>query len=278
MIGRFAIAAGTVFLALVGGQNALGQVITKRVTVQPIRISSGTETANSGGVIFTEVTAKIFAQINMEVKFLPMVDVVLPDYLNLYSSPAASGFNLINLTSAANNGASSDPSVLNLWFVKTIDNTSSALGFSRQSSIDFTVKSPENGIAIANSAFTYGGGVGRLDIFAHEIGHNLGLYHDIDEEGTVQASGSQNLMTAGTSRTSPTSLLQVFPDGTDLDQLNNVQKTRIYAFNNFVKDLPAEDQYFYSSVPEPKVYALATALGVLAWGIVRRRKQAAQPK
>jgi hypothetical protein len=56
---------------------------------------------------------------------------------------------------------------------------------------------------------------GRIDVFAHELGHVFGLGHN-----DLGAGGALNLMTTGGSRTLPTTIGDLFPDGAQLDQLN----------------------------------------------------------
>lgn len=244
-------------------------LITKRVTIQPIRVNSDSTGANLNGTIFEQETDKIWAQAGIDVEFLPIVNITQPSFLNLSSS-----INDVNslhvLSQMSGNGASADPAVLNLWFVQTIDNNPSALGFSLQTSLPFGTLREKNGMAIADGAFSYAGGLGMRDIFAHELGHNLGLYHGTDENGVEEAVGELNLM----SRTStfPTSEAEIYPQGNQLGQLNSYQiNERVYKVSPYVKDLPANEQYNFSFIPEPSTYGMAAGAALVAFGIVRRK-------
>jgi hypothetical protein len=113
-----------------------------------------------------------------------------------------------------------------------------------------------NGLAVADNVFSFNGGIGRLDTIAHELGHNLGLGHT-----DFGAGGALNLMTSGGTRTIPSSINDVFPDGADTDQLTAAQITEALNSN------------FLVSVPEPgSLYLLS--LGLLASYFRSRRRRA----
>ena len=182
------------------------------------------------------------AQAGVEVRFLPIKDVNLPAYIHV-SSNIQQPNSLAALAQTSGNGASPDPSVINLWFVKTIDNNPGAIGYALQTSLPFGILRPKNGIAIADSAFSFAGGAGMRDIFAHELGHNLGLYHGANESGVVLATGEQGLMSRAGSF--PSGVDDIFPDGAQLSQINAAEAARIHAVSMFVFPLPLEEQYEY---------------------------------
>ena len=95
--------------------------ITHRVTVQPIIVYSGEESANPTAELFEAETDKILAQAGIDVHFKSVVTVTNSLYFDL-SSDIRHPNSLHSLAQSSGNGASADPSVLNLWFVNSIDN------------------------------------------------------------------------------------------------------------------------------------------------------------
>lgn len=264
---RIALLAACLFSASL---NAV--IIDKRVTIQPIFISNGTVTANPNGHLFESETDKIWSQAGIDVRFLAPATIVNASFYNIRSSAFSPGtaITLQALTQSANNGESSDPSVLNLYFVNTIDGSSSVYGYTLQTSAPFGFVDAQNGISIANSAFAHAGGLGMRDIIAHELGHSLGLFHGIDELGNTVASGPLNLMTASIY---PTTISDIFPDGADLSQLNQAQIDRARSITEFVKTLPVNEHYEYTPVPEPALVSSFAALGAGLLGLIRARKR-----
>lgn len=78
----------------------------------------------------------------------------------------------------------------------------------------------------------FAGGSGHRDTFSHKIGHNLGLGHS-----NFGAGGSNNLMTAGSSRSIPNGVGNITPDGFNLSQLTADQQTKLLA-SPFLVSMP----------------------------------------
>ena len=246
------------------------QLITRRVTVQPIQMVSndGSDKANPSLTIFEDATDKIWAQGGIDFLFLEPVSFTNTAYLNP-SSSVFSGNSVLSLAKDPGHGQHSNPDVINLWFVKTIDGSASVYGYSLQSTYEFDVLNQQNGVTIADSAFSYGGS-GMLDIFAYEIGRNLGL----DQGLHGQPSDPVNLMKP--SGPFPTSLSQIHPDGAGYGHLTTDQ-VNAAKLTSFVKNLDPSEYYYYNAVPEPGLAASAAAALLLGVGVVRRLLLAGSP-
>jgi hypothetical protein len=176
------------------------------VDVQPILVHN---TDGTGGAtippvtFFNAETNKIWAQADTTINFLTPTNFNNSAFLNIVNSPNHQ--NLSDLINAPNNGKNPNPSVLDMWFVNSVQG---AFGIAKLGS---------NGIAIAQNTFSFNGGYGRIDTIAHEIGHNLGLTH-------ASAGGNpNNLMEAGGNRQVPRSIADIMPNGARDDQLTQAQ-------------------------------------------------------
>ncbi len=201
--GVLHLAAGAMALLVVCG-SALA--LPFQVTIQPINVcdNAGLNCGNPAEELFFAETRKIWAQANLDVNFLSFNTFNNSSFLSLTTG----GSDLNALRNAANNGKNANNQVINMWFVNDI-NSGTVFGEAFIGA---------NGIMIANEVFS----ANRIDTIAHELGHNLGLFH-------ASAGGdSSNLMDDGASRTSPTSIADIAPDGSMLDvlttsQINTVQ-------------------------------------------------------
>lgn len=258
-----ALLAGFLLGILPPSLQADNNWIDKRVTIQPIvmRSTDGSIAANPQLKIFEEETDKIWAQAGIDFRFLPVVY-----YDNsLFTNVSSSIFDPNSVHALAlieGHMQNTNPLVINLWFVITIDRSASASGFSLQSSMTYYGGLIEkNGVTIANSAFAYGGGAGMRDIFAYEVARNLGLNND-----TLGATNdTRNLMKS--SGPYPTSITNIFPDGLAYCHLTTAQVSRARDAS-FAVDLPENERYEYP--PTHTLTAGKTGNGtIVPEGVVR---------
>ncbi len=205
------------------------------VTILPIQVGNGLGSfGNAGQELFLAETNKIWAQAGLTFNYLPFTSIVSSDFFVLDNQTEVD-----NLFATAP-GASMTPTTISMWFVSDhFDAYGEANGLGGLSS---------NKIVIADSVFNEG----RLDTIAHEVGHLLGLDHD--DLGV----GVDFLMRSGADRVTPTTIGDIFPDGTGLDRLT--------ASQIFIARADAK----VTAVPEPSSFILFASVAGVAF--LRRRR------
>ncbi|NJL47770.1 MAG: hypothetical protein HC929_10175, partial [Leptolyngbyaceae cyanobacterium SM2_5_2] len=187
---------------------------TRFLSIQPIQVCDDFGGLCADLALFEEATRKIWQQADVAINFLN------PNRLNSNRFLAIDTQDeFAELSFAGGAGAfgrhplsTRTTGPLNLWFVEEIFDLAPLAETLGLAWID------QNGMVVSDNILDFNNGQGRLDTVAHEIGHNLGLTHT-----SFGAGGSNNLMTEGGFRTSPTSLSDITPDGVRLDQLTPSQ-------------------------------------------------------
>lgn len=221
---------------VVAGVSANAQ--TLQVTIQPILCAETNGSNQSPFLGYLDYAAKIYAQADI------VLNVLAPTVLNNSAYNQFSYANSSSLVNAAGGGQSSNPLVVNAWFVDNVVGAS-VYGFAFFDQ-PYMVMDTSN---IAGYS-----ALGRVDTFSHELGHVLDLPH------YTGANAPNNLMASGGIRNIPQSLANVAPDGLAYDSLTQTQI-----------DIMRRSQ-FAQPVPEP---ATMVALGLGLAGLAARRRRAA---
>ncbi|MEO0756135.1 MAG: zinc-dependent metalloprotease family protein [Cyanobacteria bacterium J06648_16] len=186
-----------------------------QLLIQPIQVCNDTGGGCAQVEFFQAVVAKAWAQAGIQVTFLPLNQLNDSSYLDVTDSE----FSDLSFSGSAGSfgrhpSSTRDSGPINLWFVDTINGSTSG-------SVQYgNAWVGANGVLISDDALTFGTS-GRIDVVAHEIGHNLGLRHS-----TLGAGGANNLMSAGSVRAIPSTVDDIFPDGAQLSQLTDAQVDR----------------------------------------------------
>lgn len=196
--------------------------------VQPIRV------CDDGGIVcaqanfFEAITDKIWEQADIDVRFLPLNQLNSSTYLSTTSNEFADlSFSGGPGAFGRNPASTSTQGPINLWFVDEIESSAGLLQFGN-AWVGF------NGVVISDDIFSFNNGAGRIDVIAHELGHNLGLRHT-----TFGAGPANNLLSSGAVRTVPTTINDIFPDGNRLSQLTSQQITQAQS-SGFVRQSAAD--------------------------------------
>ena len=180
--------------------------------VQPIQVCDDSGFICAQVEFFEAITDKIWNQANIDVEFLPLNQLNDSTYLTTDEDE------FLDLSFSGNPGdfgrhpdSTETSGPINLWFVDVIETTTGLIQYGN-------AWIGLNGILISDDILDFNNGLGRVDVIAHELGHNLGLRHS-----TFGAGPAENLMSSGLDRTIPESIDDIFPDGEGLSVLTSEQ-------------------------------------------------------
>ncbi|WP_152532234.1 hypothetical protein [Leptolyngbya sp. Heron Island J] len=242
LITRLPVLAGiTVMVAACGGNAAsddssspatpvsLRQSDMLVLEVQPIQVCDDTGFICAQVEFFEAITDKIWSQANIDVEFLPLNQLNDSTYLTTDEDE------FLDLSFSGNPGdfgrhpdSTEDSGPINLWFVDVIETTTGLIQYGN-------AWIGLNGILISDDILDFNNGLGRIDVIAHELGHNLGLRHS-----TFGAGPAENLMSSGLDRTVPESIDDIFPDGDGLSTLTSEQ-IEVARTSRFLTDAEADE-------------------------------------
>lgn len=131
---RFALLA--VGVVLFAGNSARAQLITHRITIQPIQITNvgATVVGNASLTLFEAATDKIWAQAGIDIQYNSWITYASNTFTNA-NSPFTGGANNLDVLTASNAAFpwnSLPTTVVRMFFVNTINNNTNILGVSYQ--------------------------------------------------------------------------------------------------------------------------------------------------
>lgn len=202
----------------------------------------------AGNSYFADSTNKIWAQAGISVTFNFVSKIFSSAFYDINDGVAGDGFNDLH---AAYGTHGPSATIVDMFLVNTVAGAYGEgwLGF--------------GGMVMGMSdIMAYNGGLGRIDTFAHELGHNLGLEPDSLGGSQGHSLDPFALMASGGIRHVPTTLADINPDGLGYDQLN-AGEIALARTSSLLRDVRNE-------VPEPTSLALG-AMGLLLLSASRRR-------
>ena len=183
--------------------------------VQPIQVCDDDGIVCAQVEFFEAVADKIWSQANIDIEFLPLNQLNDTTYLTTDTDEFSDmSFSGDDGDFGRHPDSSRTDGPLNLWFVDVIQTSAGLIQFGN-------AWIGLNGMLVSDDILDFNNGAGRIDVIAHELGHNLGLRHS-----TFGAGPANNLMSSGARRTIPSSIDNIFPDGDRLSQLTPEQIDR----------------------------------------------------
>ena len=182
------------------------------IDIKPIQICNDAGAGCATTNFFEAETDKIWAQAGIDVNFLATTQVNNTSWLDVHYDGSLTS-EMIDIMEYGRDNINDSNSTLaiNMFFVDTMPGLF-CLGCGGDLFVGFCQGLV--GIFITQAVFDFNGGIGRLDTIAHEIGHVLELPH---------ISGSDNLMATGGTRTVPTNIGDIAPDGALLSKMSSAQ-------------------------------------------------------